>query len=75
MNPKKKNMLISDMSGLAGPHAANHVVKQEEKKCAPFRRSTDGHCLFNIKYRNVQGDVSLTEGDPPDVSNFAEASA
>ncbi|MGD0854233.1 MAG: GDP-mannose 4,6-dehydratase [Dehalococcoidia bacterium] len=73
MSFKKKNVLVTGISGFVGSYLADYLVQQEANVYGLFRRRADGLCPYNIKCRGIFDDVSLLESELLDISSIAAA--
>ncbi|MCX6006182.1 MAG: GDP-mannose 4,6-dehydratase, partial [Chloroflexi bacterium] len=73
MSFKKKNVLVTGISGFVGSYLADYLVQQEANVYGLFRRRADGLCPYNIKCRGIFDDVNLLESELLDISSIAAA--
>lgn len=73
MSFRNKRVLITGISGFAGSHLADHLVRQGADVYGLFRRRADGRTPYNIKYFGLERQITLCEGDLLDISSIASA--
>ena len=73
MSLKKKNMLITGVSGFVGSHLAKYLLNQGANVYGLVRRRADGSVPQNIMYLGIENEVLLLEGDIRDISSIASA--
>lgn len=73
MSLKKKNVLITGISGFVGSHLAKHLLNEGANVFGLDRRRADFSIPQNIKQLGVGKEISLLEGDVRDISSIASA--
>lgn len=73
MSLKKKNVLITGVSGFVGSHMAKYLLNEGANVFGLDRRRADGSIPPNIKQLGIEGEVGLLEGDVRDISSIASA--
>ena len=70
---KKRNVLITGISGFVGSNMAKHVLNEGANVFGLVRRRADGSVPQNIRYLGIENEVVLLEGDVRDISSVAFA--
>jgi len=70
---KKRNVLITGISGFVGSNMAKHVLNEGANVFGLVRRRADGSVPQNVRYLGIENEVVLLEGDVRDISSVAFA--